>query len=79
MKQGNTTCGDGGTAKMTITAEYPMPEQINDPITVLTGRGTQTIAPGSACTGGGDFVEERSSAQVISVRCSPTRSTPLWA
>ncbi len=54
-EQGNATCGDGSTAKVTITAEYPMPNTINDPITVLTGRGTQTIAPGSTCTGGGDF------------------------
>ena len=40
---------------MTITAEYPEPVQMDDPIAVLTGRGTQTIAPGGACTGGGDF------------------------
>ena len=40
---------------MTITAEYPLPTDLNDPISVLGGRGTQTIAPGGACTGGGDF------------------------
>jgi hypothetical protein len=54
-EQGNTACPDGGTAKVTITAEYPMPGTLDDPISVLTGRGTQTIAPGTACTGGGDF------------------------
>ena len=54
-EQGNTACAAGGTAKVTITAEYPMPATLDDPISVLTGRGTQTIAPGSACTGGGDF------------------------
>jgi serine/threonine-protein kinase len=54
-EQGTATCGGGGTAQMTITAEYPMPATLDDPISVLTGRGTQTIAPGSACTGGGDF------------------------
>ena len=54
-EQGTAMCGDGGTAKVTITAEYPMPTTMDDPISVLTGRGTQTIAPGSACTGGGDF------------------------
>jgi serine/threonine-protein kinase len=54
-EQGNATCPDGGTAKVTITAEYPMPKTLDDPISVLTGRGTQAIAPGSACTGGGDF------------------------
>ena len=54
-KPGNAPCPDGGSAKVTITAEYPMPKTLDDPISVLTGRGTQTIAPGSACTGGGDF------------------------
>ena len=54
-EQGTAMCGDGGTAKVTITAEYPMPKTLDDPISVLTGRGTQTVAPGSACTGGGDF------------------------
>ncbi len=54
-EKGTTTCGAGGTAQMTITANYPMPNQLDDPISVLTGRGTQTVAPGGACTGGGDF------------------------
>ena len=52
---GTTACAAGGTAKVTITAEYPMLPTLDDPISALTGRGTQTIAPGSACTGGGDF------------------------
>jgi hypothetical protein len=38
-----------------ITAECPMPQTLDDPISVLSGRGTQTIAPGSPCTGGGAF------------------------
>lgn len=54
-EQGTATCTGGGTAKVTITAEYPMPGTLDDPIAALPGRGTQTIAPGSACTGGGDF------------------------
>jgi serine/threonine-protein kinase len=54
-EKGTTACGAGGTAQMTITADYPMPNQLDDPISVLTGRGTQTVAPGGACTGGGDF------------------------
>jgi serine/threonine-protein kinase len=54
-EKGTTACGAGGTAQMTITADYPMPRQLDDPISVLTGRGTQTVAPGGACTGGGDF------------------------
>lgn len=53
-EQGMSTC-PVGTAQVTITAEYPMPQALDDPISVLTGRGTQTIAPGSPCTGGGDF------------------------
>jgi hypothetical protein len=57
-EQGTTTCGAGGTAQITITAEYPMPVQIDDPIALLTGRGSQTVAAGGACTGGGDFEDE---------------------
>jgi serine/threonine-protein kinase len=52
---GTTKCAAGGTAKATITAEYPLPREFDDPIAQLNGRGTQTIAPGGACTGGGDF------------------------
>ncbi len=54
---GMTNCSAGGTAQITITAEYPVPEQLADPIPLLTGRGTQTVAAGGACTGGGDFVD----------------------
>jgi serine/threonine-protein kinase len=57
-EQGTTTCGAGGTAQITITAVYPMPRQLDDPIAVLTGRGTQTVAAGGACTGGGDFEDQ---------------------
>jgi serine/threonine-protein kinase len=57
-EQGTTTCGGGGTAQTTITAEYPMPRQLDDPIAVLTGRGSQTVATGGACTGGGDFEDQ---------------------
>jgi serine/threonine-protein kinase len=57
-EQGTTTCGAGGTAQITITAEYPMPRQLDDPIAVLTGRGSQTVAAGGACTGGGDFEDQ---------------------
>lgn len=54
-EQGTTMCGGGGTAQMTLTAEYPMPAQLDDPLSLLTGQGNQTIAPGGACTGGGPF------------------------
>jgi hypothetical protein len=57
-EQDTTTCAAGGTAQATITAEYPMPAQVDDPIALLTGRGSQTIAPGGACTGGGDFTDK---------------------
>ncbi len=57
-EQGVATCGGGGTAPITITAEYPMPPQLDDPIALLTGRGTATVAAGGACTGGGDFEDE---------------------
>ena len=57
-EQGTTMCAGGGTAQVTITAEYPMPVQIDDPIALLTGRGTQTVAAGGACTGGGEFQDE---------------------
>ncbi len=45
----------GGAAQVKITAEYPMPQTSDDPISVLNGRGNQTILPGGPCTGGGDF------------------------
>ncbi|MDT5247180.1 MAG: eukaryotic-like serine/threonine-protein kinase [Mycobacterium sp.] len=57
-EQGTTMCAGGGTAQVTITAEYPMPVQIDDPIALLTGRGSQTVAAGGACTGGGDFEDK---------------------
>jgi serine/threonine-protein kinase len=55
---GAAPCPNGGTAEITITAEYPMPRQFDDPIASLTGRGRQTVAPGGGCTGGGDFTDE---------------------
>ena len=55
---GTTQCAAGGTAQATITAEYPLPPELDDPIAQLNGRGTQTIAPGGACTGGGDFEDK---------------------
>ena len=54
---GTTMCPGGGTAQVTITAEYPMPRQLDDPISLLTGRGRQTVSAGGACAGGGDFTD----------------------
>jgi len=56
-EDGTTDCSAGGTAQTTITAAYPLPEQLEDPIPLLTGRGTQSDAPGGPCPGGGDFVD----------------------
>ena len=42
-EQGTAMCAGGGTAQVTITAEYPLPEQMHDPIALLTGRGSQTV------------------------------------
>jgi serine/threonine protein kinase len=52
---GTTTCSAGGTAQITITAEYPLPAQVEDPIPLLTGSGNAVMAPGSPCPGGGAF------------------------
>jgi serine/threonine-protein kinase len=54
-EEGTTTCASGGTAQVTITAEYPLPREMDDPIALLTGRGSQIVAAGGGCTGGGDF------------------------
>lgn len=60
-EKGATPCTAGGTAQMTITADYPEPVQMDDPIAVLTGRGTQTIAPGGGCTVGCGVLPSRRS------------------
>ena len=54
-EQGTTMCGGGGTAQITINAEYPLPAEMDDPIALLTGHGNSVVAAGGACTGGGDF------------------------
>lgn len=54
--EGTVPCNLGGTAHIKITAEYPLPEQLQDPIPVLTGHG-QNVTTGSACAGG-DFEDK---------------------
>ncbi len=54
-EQGTTMCGGGGTAQITVTADYPLPAQMEDPIAILTGHGNEAVAAGGACTGGGEF------------------------
>jgi serine/threonine-protein kinase len=48
---GVVPCAQGGTTNVTITAEYPLPTDLADPIPVLNGRG-QNISTGSQCQGG---------------------------
>jgi hypothetical protein len=44
-------CPTGGTTHSTISAQLPLPQPLQDPITLLTGHGRQETS-GSACTGG---------------------------
>ncbi len=53
-EQGTVPCEGGGTAHITLTAQYPLPDQLQDPIPLLTGHGNQNVSTGSACAGG-DF------------------------
>jgi serine/threonine protein kinase, bacterial len=39
-----------------LTAEYPLPDPLQDPIPLLTGHGSN-VTTGSACTGG-DFEDK---------------------
>ena len=57
-EQGTTMCGGGGTAQITINAEYPLPAEMDDPIALLTGHGNSVVAAGGACTGGGEFQDK---------------------
>jgi serine/threonine protein kinase, bacterial len=54
--EGTVPCNLGGTAHITITAEYPLPEQLQDPIPLLMGHG-QNVTTESACSGG-DFEDK---------------------
>ncbi|MGO8964042.1 MAG: serine/threonine-protein kinase [Mycobacterium sp.] len=54
--EGTVPCNLGGMTNLKITAEYPLPADLQDPIPVLTGHG-QNISTGSACSGG-DFEDK---------------------
>jgi serine/threonine protein kinase, bacterial len=54
--EGTVPCNLGGMTQIRITAEYPLPTDLQDPIPVLTGHG-QNISTGSACSGG-DFEDK---------------------
>jgi hypothetical protein len=53
---GNAECSTGGMAHTKVTADFPLPQPPQNPITLLTGHG-HLEATGSTCTGG-DFDEK---------------------
>ncbi len=54
--EGTVPCNSGGTAHIKLSAEYPLPDPLQDPIPLLTGHGhNETI--GSTCAGG-DFEDK---------------------
>jgi serine/threonine protein kinase, bacterial len=54
--EGTVPCNLGGTAHIKLTAEYPLPDPLQEPIPVLTGSG-QNVTTESACSGG-DFEDK---------------------
>ncbi len=54
--EGTVPCGSGGMTHIKITAEFPLPDPLQDPIPVLTGHG-QNVSTGSTCPGG-DFEDK---------------------
>jgi serine/threonine protein kinase, bacterial len=54
--EGTVPCNLGGTVHIKLTAEYPLPDPLQEPIPVLTGHG-QNVTTGSACAGG-DFEDK---------------------
>ena len=54
--EGTVPCNLGGTVHIKLTAEYPLPDPLQEPIPLLTGSGTN-VATGSACSGG-DFEDK---------------------
>ncbi len=54
--EGTVPCNLGGTVHIKITAEYPLPDPLQDPIPVLIGHG-QNVSTGSPCLGG-DFEDK---------------------
>jgi hypothetical protein len=52
--EGDNQCPDvSGTTHMKVTADYPLPQPPQDPITLLTGHGHNEAT--GACSGSGDF------------------------
>ncbi|KAB7756347.1 anchored-membrane serine/threonine-protein kinase [Mycolicibacterium mucogenicum DSM 44124] len=55
-EEGTVPCALGGTTHVKISAEYPLPTDLQDPIPTLEGRGTNT-STGGECKGG-DFTDK---------------------
>ncbi|MUL67829.1 hypothetical protein BOO86_25380 [Mycobacterium sp. CBMA 234] len=55
-QEGTVPCPLGGSTHTKITAEYPLPAPLQDPIPVLDGHGTNA-STGAACKGG-DFTDK---------------------
>lgn len=55
-EEGTVPCSRTGTTQLKITADFPMPEPLLDPISSLDGHGQSTSANGE-CTGG-DFTDK---------------------
>ncbi len=53
---GAVPCNLGGMTQIKITAVYPLPDDLQDPIPVLIGHGSN-VSTGSACSGG-DFEDK---------------------
>jgi serine/threonine protein kinase, bacterial len=49
--EGTVPCNLGGTVHIKLSAEYPLPDPLQDPIPLLTGHGHNETT-GSACAGG---------------------------
>jgi serine/threonine-protein kinase len=54
--EGIVPCNTGGTAQIKLSAEYPLPDPLQDPIPLLTGHGHNETT-GSTCAGG-DFEDK---------------------
>ena len=54
--EGTVPCNLGGTAHIKLTAEYPLPDPLQEPIPLLTGHG-QNVTTESSCAGG-DFEDK---------------------
>ncbi|MDT5409554.1 MAG: serine/threonine protein kinase, bacterial [Mycobacterium sp.] len=54
--EGTVPCNLGGTVNIKLSAEYPLPDPLQDPIPLLMGHG-HNVTTGSACAGG-DFEDK---------------------